>query len=323
MKILVTGGCGFIGHNVCLNLVSKGHQVVCVDKYKAPFVNSVPEIEFIEKDLFSSELGDTISAKEFPKVDGIIHLASSSIPETSNLDIYKDASENILGALRLLNYAKITDTKFFVFMSSGGTVYGPQPYDCISEDAEKSPICSYGATKLAIENYMRLYNQQYGICTLALRLANPYGRFQRVDSKQGVIPIFCRKALLNEEIQIFGDGSIQRDFIYIDDVCSAIDRVIDTYYRQYIILNSKTLPTEINIGSEIGTSLNEILYAISHTLNKELKVRYINSRKFDVQKNVLDITLAKKYLNWQPNVVLEDGIRMLLEYYKGQMSNKV
>ncbi len=99
--------------------------------------------------------------------------------------------------------------------------------------------------------------------------------------------------------------------------------MIDTYYRQYIILNSKTLPTEINIGSEIGTSLNEILYAISHTLNKELKVRYINSRKFDVQKNVLDITLAKKYLNWQPNVVLEDGIRMLLEYYKGQMSNKV
>ena len=152
---------------------------------------------------------------------------------------------------------------------------------------------------------------------MSLRLANPYGRFQRIDAKQGVIPIFCRKALFNEEIQIYGDGSIQRDFIYIDDVCEAIARVFDTFYVKY--KEDRNVPTEINIGSGVGTSLNEILYTISHLLSKDLKVRYINSRGFDVKKNVLDICLAKSVLNWTPNCCLEEGIKLLLEYFKGQI----
>jgi len=228
--------------------------------------------------------------------------------------MYKDVKENLLGTMRLLNYAVDHSIKLFIFMSSGGTVYGQQQADVMTEDMDRHPICCYGATKAAIENYMRLYRSKYGMCTLALRLANPYGRFQRINAKQGVIPIFCRKALHNEEIQIFGDGTIERDYISITDVCSAVGNVFDVYYADF--LRGKALPPEINIGSGVGTSLNEILYIISNTLDKELTVRYITGRKIDVKKNVLDIAKAEQFLKWSPKVSIYDGIPYMLKYFK-------
>lgn len=316
MKILVTGGCGFIGHNVCLSLMTKGHQVICADIVKAPFVDQVEGLEFLQADLFSDVSQKTFSC--FPDgIDVIVHLASTSIPETANMDMYKDAKDNVLGSLRLLNFAAESNAKLFIYTSSGGTVYGPQDAEQLSEGLDKNPICCYGATKLAVESYMRIYRKEHGICTLALRLANPYGRFQRIDAKQGIIPIFCRKALLNEEIMIFGDGTAERDFVHVDDVCSAIDRAIDTYLPKF--QESCDIPSEVNIGSGRGTTLNEILCTISKYINRELRIRYADSRSFDVKKNVLDISLAKKALAWSPTIKLDKGIQLLIDCFRSQL----
>ena len=302
MNILVTGGSGFLGHNVILDLCKSGHSVSCLDRFEADFLHE-NQVRFISGDMSEKNLVD----QSLEGVDTVIHMACTILPQMSNVDPYFDLVTNVGSTIQMLDGCVRHKVRKVIFISSGGTVYGKLQEIPVKETASTNPTCSYGITKLMIEKYLRLYHQLHGIQTHALRLANPYGRFQRVKSPQGVIPVFCYKALKDEEIEIWGDGSVQRDFIYIDDVISAIHKLID-YEGEDL--------QEMNVGSGHAASLNELLDSIKSILGKELNVKYTPKRDFDVPVSLLDISRAKKYLNWEPRHSLKDGLAKTIEWIR-------
>ena len=227
-------------------------------------------------------------------------------PRISNLNPRIDVETNIGGSINLLDSAVRHKVKRFVFISSGGTVYGNALKMPIPEDHPTFPNCSYGITKLAIENYLRIYHSEMGLPSCSLRLSNPYGEFQRVKSNQGVIPVFCYKILKGENIDIWGDGNVVRDFVYIGDVMSAIASA----------LLKNDIVGEINIGSGIGTSINQLITIIENVVGKKAQCVFHPKRRFDVPVNVLDINKASLLLQWRPQVKLEKGIRYSIDWVK-------
>ena len=298
-NILITGGSGFLGHNVILTLRAAGYSVKCLDRYEADFLRE-NNVEFLSGDISEKNLIE----QSLKDVDIVIHMACTILPQMSNSDPYFDMMTNVGGTLNLLDAAVKNNVKKVVFLSSGGTVYGCPQFTPITEEHPTNPTCSYGISKLMVEKYLRLYRELYGLASCAVRLANPYGRFQRVKSAQGVIPVFCYKALKGEEIQIWGDGNVRRDFIYVDDVAEAILRVLKT----------EGLPPELNIGSGIATSLNELLKEITVICNKKLKVKYMEKRGFDVPVSVLNISKAETVLGWHPVICLRDGLKKTISW---------
>ena len=259
-------------------------------------------VDFVEHDSFSEEFPQEV----FTDCDIIFHLACATLPCTSNANIQYDISSNVLGSLRIFDKAVAAGVKKIIFSSSGGTVYGEPEKLPISETHPTNPICSYGITKLAIEKYLSLYTKMYGIQTCSLRVSNPFGEYQRVNSKQGVIPIFCNKALKGQEIEIWGDGSVSRDFIYVSDVINAFIKAIACEKDSLVL----------NIGAGKSKSLKDILAAISDILNCKLNVKYMNKRKFDVNENLLDISLAKVELGWSAEVQFEEGLQKMIDWMK-------
>lgn len=298
MKVLVTGGSGFLGHNIILKLCETGHQVTCLDRVEAPFLRELG-VRF-----FAGEMADAgVVDQALEGVEAVIHLACSLLPQSADADSYLNMVADVGNTMKLLEGCVRREVRRFVFFSSGGTVYGKLQRIPAGEDCPTNPICSYGISKLMIEKCLRLYNHRCGLATCALRLANPYGRFQRVHARQGVIPVFCYQALHGEEIRIWGDGEVRRDFIYVDDAADAVLRALDG-----------DAGGEINIGSGVATSLNELVAAIQELVGRKLKVCYMDSRDCDVPVSVLDITRARTLLNWCPQVDLRRGLEMTLDW---------
>ena len=185
-----------------------------------------------------------------------------------------------------------------VFVSSGGTVYGVPKSVPIREDHATDPICSYGITKLAIEKYLHLYRELHGLESVVLRLANPYGERQRTHASQGAIAVFLGKALRGEPIEIWGDGSVVRDYIHISDVTRALLLAMDHAGSNRLF----------NIGSGLGASLNEVLEAIESATGVAPERHYLDGRPFDVPRSVLCIERAERELGWRPHIGLKEGI---------------
>lgn len=301
MKILITGGSGFLGRNLIERLVGYGHKLSCLDRFEAPFLKDFGVKMFLG-DIYEKVLVDEAMAGQ----DVVIHMACTVIPKTSNDDPYFDVMSNIGGAIHLLDAAVANKVRRFVFLSSGGTVYGTPQSTPIKESHPTNPECSYGITKLTIEKYLNLYHKLHGISTCSIRLANPYGKYQRFISAQGAIPVFCYKALKGEQIEIWGDGSVRRDFIYVGDVVEAIEKAL---------LNSGAIG-EINVGSGKSTSINDILGVIERVLGKAVCRCYSKARLCDVQENVLDIDRAVRLLDWKPRIDLDEGIGLTLQWIK-------
>lgn len=306
MKILVTGGSGFIGRNLIERLCRDGHEVSCLDRYDAPFLKKF-HVRF-----FQGDISERVLVEESAKgQEAIVHLACTVIPKTSNDDPYFDVMTNVGGTIRLLDAAVDNKVRKFVFISSGGTVYGPKAPTPTREDAPNNPDCSYGITKLTIEKYLRLYRRLKGLDACTLRLANPYGIYERYRAAQGVVPVFCYKALIGEPVEIWGDGEVRRDFVYISD---AVDAIVKT-------INCPAAQGEINIGGGRSTSLNELLDAIGETLGHQVERRYIASRPFDVPVSFLDITKAREVLDWAPTTPPAEGLKLMLEWIGQEMRN--
>jgi len=297
MKCLVLGGAGFIGSHVVDALLERGHQVRVFDRPGIDtknLSNSMTHIEFISGD-FSNE---SDISKALEGSDIVVHLVSTSTPATSNENPVYDIETNITGTVRLLTFAKDAGVKKVVFASSGGTVYGEPLFLPIQETHPTDPICSYGATKLAIEKYLHIFHHLYGLEYSILRCANPYGERQNPAGGLGAVTVFLWKVLNGEPITIWGNGEVARDYFYISDLVAAFVKVIDD-----------TTPSRIyNIGGGRAYSLNEIVATIQAVTGKAAKVNYTPARKLDVPVNYLDITRARNELAWVPTITLEQGV---------------
>ena len=305
MKIAIFGGGGFIGSAISDRLLKDGHELHIFERPRV-----APYRQFLDCERVTWLTGDFMSLHDVSEaiagVDVVLHLISTTLPKSSNDDPIYDVQTNLIGTLQLLNAMVEKKINKIVFISSGGTVYGTPVYLPIDENHPTEPLVSYGVTKLSIEKYLLMFQRQHGIKACILRVANPFGVRQRVETAQGVVGVFLSKALQNKSIEIWGDGSVIRDYIYISDVAEA-----------FVSAVSYNGPKSIfNICSGVGTSLNQLINLLEKVLGREVVRRDMPSRGFDVPVSVLDNSMAQKELGWKPVVSLEDGIQKTAEYMR-------
>ena len=296
-KCLVLGGGGFIGSHLSDELISNGYDVVVFDKLnfsKKNIVHIKNNLSVLEGDFNN----DVDIVKSLKGVDYVFHLVSSTLPASSNKNPIYDVETNLISSLMLLNESINNKVKKIIFISSGGTVYGFPKKIPIKEDHPRQPICSYGIIKKTIEDYLYMYNRLHGLDYTVFRISNPYGERQNPLSIQGAIPVFLRKIAKDEQVEIWGDGSITRDYIYIKDVVKVLVSALKISSENKIF----------NLGSGVGRSLNELIEVMKKVTGKDIKPKYEEARGLDVPVNVLDISLIKSVQNWKPTTDIESGI---------------
>ena len=312
MKCLVLGGRGFLGSHLVARLIVDGHEVISFDR-PGP-VRQTMLFEKSAKKYVRQIEGDFLSEGDLENaingVDICFHLISSTIADTSNKNPTFDIESNLLGTVKFLNCAVRNGVKRVVFASSGGTIYGSPKYIPIDELHPTNPFSSYGITKLAIEKYLQLYQLLHGLEYVVLRLANPYGELQQLKGMQGAIAVFLGRVLSNQDIEIWGDGSVVRDYVYVTDAIEPFCLAANMSIKHNDIYN---------IGSGCGHSINEILDAIQNVTGKSVLRKYKEGRIFDVPANVLDISKARLNLNWNPKIGLNEGIET---FYKWAHENR-
>jgi UDP-glucose 4-epimerase len=302
MRVLIIGGNGFIGSHLTDFLVSQGQSVRVYNRSRNLYHTQQQAVEYIYGD-FADQ---TLLKSALKDIEIVYQLISTTIPSTSNSNPAMDVTSNVIDTIKLLENCVNTSVKKIVFSSSGGTIYGYPHKIPIDENNPTNPICSYGITKLSIEKYLYLFNCLYGLDYTILRISNPYGPRQNPTGKLGAVTIFLNHILKRKPIQIWGDGEIVRDYIYILDVVQAL------YNAQNLNQPEKLF----NIGSGQGVSLNQLIVKIHQAIQNDFEVEYIQGRKVDIPINVLDITKAKTILQWQPSVELEVGIQKTWQWLK-------
>ena len=302
MKAVIIGGGGFLGSHLTETLIANGHEARIFARPGARYLaySSQRGADIVTGDFLDPiAVGNAIS-----DCDVVYHLASATVPQTSNENPRYDVEVNLIGTLQLLEQMRSANVKKIIFASSGGTVYGIPQEIPIKESHPTDPTSSYGITKLAIEKYLHLYWTLHGIDYCVLRISNAYGVRQPITQTQGAIATFLGKAAANEEIMIWGDGSVLRDYVYASDIASAFLQA--SLYQGDLKV--------FNIGSGYGHSLNDIIGAIENVVRVPLQVKYMPGRLFDVPINVLDISRAKTHLDWQPKIGLLEGISHTFEW---------
>lgn len=301
MQYLVLGGTGFIGTHLSRALLAAGHRVRTLSRRGTGNVEGVEHLQgdFTQAGILGRALEDC---------DACIHLVATSLPHSSNLDPVADVEGNVIPAIRLAQLALERGVGRIVFVSSGGTVYGRPVRVPIDEGHPTDPLCAYGISKLAVEKFLRLYSELHGLDTLVLRVANPFGEGQRTDTGQGAIAHFLARAIAGEEIQVWGDGSVVRDYVYIGDVVDALVQSLGYGGPERVF----------NIGSGSGLSINQILDAIDRVVERRTLRRYMPGRKHDVPVNVLDINRARNELRWEPSTPFESALERTAAWIRAQ-----
>lgn len=304
MKTLILGGAGFLGSHLCEGLLNSDYKVTIFDKEDINYGNlhSVINDINIVKGNFTNDYNFDVITKN---TDIVFHLISSTIPNTSNRDMVYDLQSNVITTIKLLDSCVKNNVRKVVFFSSGGTVYGIPTTVPIKEEHPTNPICSYGIHKLMIEKYLHLYHHLYGLDYTVMRISNPYGPKQSPFSGQGVISTFVYKATHGLPIEIWGDGTVTRDFIYVSDVIKAA----------LALLEYKGDNKIFNVGSGKGLSINDIIKKIESVLNKKLVISYYNARNEDVKVNILNVERIKGETGWGNKILLERGIEVLSNHY--------
>jgi UDP-glucose 4-epimerase len=309
MKILIFGGGGFIGSTIADRLLADGHALRIFERPRVPPYRSFKpgeSVEWIGGDLSSThDVGDALAG-----IDAVMHLVSTTLPKGSNDDPVYDVQSNVVATLQMLEAMVRAKVSRIVFISSGGTVYGTPGYLPIDEAHPTEPLVSYGITKLMIEKYLRIYQHLHGIRPVILRVANPYGERQRIETSQGAIGVFVHRALAGEPIEIWGDGSVTRDYIHVQDVADAF--ALALYYEG--------ADTCFNVSSGVGVSLNEIVEMLGDVLGRRIAVNYKPGRPFDVKLNVLSNALARRELVWAPRVALRAGLERTVDWMRARSS---
>ena len=300
MKILVTGGAGFIGSNLVDKLIKKGHKVIVVDKlYTGSQKNLNHKAKLFKFDTQNQKVFNVFK-KEKPD---IVYYLSGPINLRRKIDDpLFEKSLDILGSFKkILECSYISKVKKFVFISSGGAMYSETKIIPTPENYPVSPISIYGLANLLLEKFLEEYSKIYNLNFIILRLSNVYGPRQW---KSGIIPSLINSLLENKPPIIDGDGKQTRDFIYIDDVVGAM------------IVGAKSKKKEIfNVGSGQEVSINELYKKIAKILNKKIKPKYLLSREVGLRRSALDFSKIKKALHWKPKYSLEEGLRKTTEWF--------
>jgi UDP-glucose 4-epimerase len=308
---VVLGGSGFLGQRLCERLVAEGFRVLSVSRSGAP--SGVHDPWCSEVEWVAAPLGSEKSVEVLESSDFLFHLASTTVPSTSNSNIMFDLESNVVATVRVLQAAVASKMRRVVFVSSGGAVYGVSRQNLIDENHPTDPICSYGIQKLTIEKYLQLYHSIAGLDSIVLRVSNAYGEWQSSKGEVGAIAHFTDKAIHGRPIEIWGDGSIIRDYIHVDDVVSAL--VGSVKYR-----GAERL---FNIGTGRGVSLNQLVDMIRARVEQQVRAIYKPSRSFDVRENVLNVSRARQELMWTSSIPLEEGLdRMIGKVYGRELPLK-
>lgn len=306
MNIVIFGGAGFIGTNLTFALSKQNHNIKVIDlkeEYFKPIQSfHLPNVKTIAVDTYNSEIFETYIDNN---IDIVYHLISFNNPTTSNQHILNDLNNNINITINMLDVCKEYHIKL-IFLSSGGTVYGPYHNTPLTEESLTNPINSYGIQKLTIEKLIQLYNYLYNMDYNIIRLSNPYGPYQRPNGQLGVISTFTYNILNNKPINIYGDGSVVRDFIYIDDAINGIINI--TNYNGNIKI--------FNLGIGIGMDINTVIKIIEQESGQTSVKNYLSNRRVDVKQNILNI---KKYCDTfgvKPVIDLRQGIKKTILYLR-------
>ena len=302
-KSLVLGASGFLGKTLCNTLWEAGESV-------RGFSRTKPKERHPCFDNIEWHLGDFESPENLRQAvrgcNCVYHLISTTTPRSSNRMPIMDCQSNIISSLRLIEISLEEQVEKIVYLSSGGTVYGPTDFLPIIETSSTNPISAYGVSKLAIEKYLHMYSVQYGLNYNILRISNPYGEYQSLKGVQGAIGIFMGKVIKGNPIEIWGDGNIVRDYVYAKDVAEAI----------YKSSSYDGVERVFNIGSGTGHSLKDIVGIIEEITNRNVPITYQLSKQQDVPENVLDIDLALQHLQWSPSTSLKEGISKVFLYHE-------
>lgn len=309
MNILILGASGFIGTNLAIKLAEdENNKITLVDKQIEYFAN-IQKFYFPNIDIKIAALGETEKFGFLEGQDVVYHLVSTNVPTTSNQHISQDIETNVVFSSNLFDACVNHGVRKVVFISSGGTVYGKEAKCPLPENTPTNPISSYGVQKITIEKLLYLYSYMYGLDYRIIRLSNPYGPYQRPNGVLGAVTTFTYKALKGEEIQVYGDGSVVRDFIYIEDAIRGIVNIVNGQNKHHIF----------NFGCGYGTSIKEVLEAIERALALKLKVIYTPARAVDVPVNYLDISRYEKYYGKLNPISLEEGIKKTAEFMKREL----
>ncbi len=311
MRVLLTGGAGFIGSWVAEKYLEKGFDVIVVDNLstgKKEFVSK--DVKFYQIDIREKEKMEKIFKEN--KIEIINHHAAQASVSFSIKEPYEDFLNNIYGSMILLELSKKYGISKFIFASTGGAIYGEPSKNPVSEDYEPNPISPYAFSKMIFEKYLDYYHKFFKINFVSLRYGNVYGPRQNPLGEAGVIAIFIYRMLRNEDCYIYGDGNQVRDFIYVDDVVNANLKATE------LLLKNDNVSIKINIGMGKPISINEVFKILSEKMSYKKKPIYAAKREGEVYKVYLDIKRAKEILKWEPKINFENGIEKVIEYFKNE-----
>ncbi len=304
MKVLVTGGAGFIGSHVVDTYLSNGYEVVVVDDLSTGRTSNLnPSARFYQMDIRSPQLAE-IFAKERPEF--VNHHAAQMNVRRSVDDPLFDADVNIRGSINLIECARKFGVMRFVYISTGGAVYGEPVYLPCDEKHPIVPICPYGASKHTVEHYLYMYYFNYGLKYSILRYPNVYGPRQDPHGEAGVIAIFTGQMLTGEQVVINGDGENQRDYVYVGDCAMA----------NLLVVEKNGEPDIYNLGFGKGTSVNQIFSSLKAITSYSREPVHGPAKVGETRRIYLNAEKAVRKLGWKPSVALDEGLQRTVEYFK-------
>jgi UDP-glucose 4-epimerase len=302
-KILVTGGAGFIGSHVVDLFLEQGYEIVILDDLSTGRESNInPQAKFYQMDIRDPKVRDIFEAE---RPDVVSHHAAQMDVRRSVAQPLFDADVNILGSLNLIECAKEFGVKRFIYISTGGAVYGePESLPC-DETHPINPICQYGASKHTVEHYLFMYHVNYGLKYTVLRYPNVYGPRQDPHGEAGVVAIFTGRMMAGEPVVINGDGEQTRDFVYVSDCAQA----------NYLAATVDHPPGIYNIGWGLPTSVNQIFSALAKVTDYKLPVSHGPAKVGETRHIYLNASKARSDLGWSATVNLEEGMKKTVEYF--------
>lgn len=294
MRFLVLGGCGFIGSHVVDRLLETGHTVRVVARRPEALRAPLADVDYRWADCRDADvLSDALDG-----CDGVIHAFSATTPGSGDRNPQLDVEQNLVSALTLLDLMTKAQVRRLVYLSSGGMVYGRPEVVPTPETQPLRPLSSYGIVKVAVESYIGMYARDRGLMPVIVRPSNTYGERQGSNGADGAVSVLMRRALTGDRFEVWGDGSVVRDYLHVSDLA-----------RLCLLAAESNVTGIFNAGSGRGSSLRTLIDLVAEVSGRSFPVSYSDARSLDVPQSILDVTAAKQTFGWVPEVSLKAGLR--------------